>query len=105
MDETKGFSQDLMIQIVGDPRLNPTHVALLFALLCYKGGKFPVEFFNASRNKLMSVSHIRNIVSYHKYIAQLVQFGYIEYSPTWHPVNGSQFRFLVKGSIESHRSV
>jgi hypothetical protein len=94
MKDLNIFFLELIEQIDGDSRLHPLHIALLLALLYYKGDSPPTEFFNASRKKLMLVSHIRNIVSYHKYLSQLVQYGYVEYIPSWHPKKGSQFRFI-----------
>lgn len=101
MGANNKFNQELMTYIVNDSRLRPSHVALLAALLYYLERNPPNEFFNASRKKLMSASHIRNIVTYHKFISELVNFGYIEYFPTWHPTNGSKFKFLFKENKKS----
>lgn len=35
---------------------------------------------------------IRGIATYHKIIRELHAFGYIDYLPSYHPVNGSLIR-------------
>lgn len=37
----------------------------------------------------MKAAHIRSIVTYHKVVGDLQEFGYIEYVPSFHPIKGS----------------
>jgi hypothetical protein len=52
--------------------------------------------FQVSRPKLMRFSRIRSIATYHKNIKDLVDYGYIEYTPSWHPHRGSRVRLIVE---------
>ncbi|MCL8537632.1 hypothetical protein M9991_12235 [Chryseobacterium gallinarum] len=77
-----------------DPRLNVWHVALLYALvhLAYMQGECKV--IRVSRSRLMAVSHINTLPTYHKYFKQLQDFGYIKYTPSYHPGYRSTVEFL-----------
>lgn len=48
-----------------------------------------------SRKKLMELSRINSIATYHKCIRQLVLYGYIDYTPSYHPMHGSLVRLLL----------
>jgi len=58
--------------------------------------------FQGSRSKLMRLSNIRSTATYHKRISDLVQHGYLAYSPSCHPTKGSIFRFLITDKIENY---
>jgi hypothetical protein len=68
-----------------DPRLNVWHFALLLAILTlgYKQGQ--KQNIRVSRSKIMALSHINTIPTYHKYFKELQNLGYIEYLPSYHP--------------------
>jgi len=68
-----------------DPRLNVWHFALLLAILTlgYKQGQ--KHNIRVSRSKIMELSHINTIPTYHKYFKELQNLGYIEYLPSYHP--------------------
>lgn len=68
-----------------DPRLNVWHFALLLAILSlgYKQGQ--KQNIRVSRSKIMALSHINTIPTYHKYFKELQSLGYIEYLPSYHP--------------------
>lgn len=68
-----------------DPKLNVWHLALLAAILslgCRQGERQRIK---VSRSKLMQLSHINTLPTYHKYFKQLQELGYIKYSPSYHP--------------------
>ena len=78
-----------------DVRLRPTHTALYVALCnAWRTGQFP-DAFHVSRRQLMYAAHIRSITTYHKVIGDLQAFGYLDYSPSYHPVKGSRVRLKV----------
>lgn len=74
----------------------PTHISLLMALFYYSDSNAPEMSFQISRPKLMRFSRIRSIATYHKNIKDLVDCGYIEYAPSWHPQRGSQVRLILE---------
>ncbi|MEO6522483.1 MAG: hypothetical protein ABIN91_12440 [Mucilaginibacter sp.] len=57
-----------------------------------EGFKNPLQ---VSQLRLMELSSIQSIVTYHKCIRQLQEFGYIDYFPSYHPVFGSQICLLL----------
>jgi len=76
---------DFLDRINNDPKLNAWHISLLVAigrLACKQNEKWIIR---VSRSKLMALSHIKTLPSYHKYFKQLQDFGYIKYTPSYHP--------------------
>lgn len=72
-----------------DSRLLPTHVSLFTGLFaCYGRGGFENPF-SVNRKTLMAYSKIASIATYHKFIRELDEFGYIHYEPSFHPTKGS----------------
>lgn len=81
--------------IVNDIRINVSHLSLLLAILRLSHKQNAKETIRVSRSKLMKLSHIRTLPTYHKYFKELQDFGYISYFPSYHP----GFRSLVKLNI------
>lgn len=94
MDTSKKWL-DYFSSIVEDQRLNVWHLALLLALvqLAYDQGQDRI--IRASRSKLMQLSHINTLPTYHKYFKELQQFGYIRYTPSYHPGFRSTIEFII----------
>ncbi|MGE4512552.1 MAG: hypothetical protein AB7E26_01885 [Chryseobacterium sp.] len=87
---------DFLDEIDSDLQLNVWHIALLVAigrLACKQNEKWMVR---VSRSKLMKLSHINTITSYHKYFNQLQKLGYIKYTPSYHPDYRSTVEILRK---------
>lgn len=68
-----------------DPKLNVWHLALLAAILSLGSRQGETKRIKVSRSKLMQLSHINTLPTYHKYFKQLQELGYIKYSPSYHP--------------------
>jgi hypothetical protein len=81
-------------RLADDERILPIHLSLIMALLYYHTGDKFADCFHASRLKLMRFSGVRAIGTYHKYLSELVGYGYIEYRPSWHPTKASSFKFI-----------
>lgn len=79
-----------------DERLFPSHISLFMALFYFSNNEQPDLPFQVSRPKLMRFSRIRSIATYHKNIKDLINYGYIEYNPSWHPQRGTQIRFIFE---------
>ncbi|MEO6523850.1 MAG: hypothetical protein ABIN91_19355 [Mucilaginibacter sp.] len=77
-----------------DERLFPSHISLFMALFYFSGTDIPGDIFQVSRAKLMRFSRIRSVATYHKNVKELTAYGYIEYTPSWHPHRGSSVRLL-----------
>jgi len=79
-----------------DRQLNVWHLALLTAiiLLGYRQGER--RFIKVSRSKIMALSHINTLPTYHKYFKELQDMGYIKYTPSYHPGYRSEIELLKK---------
>ncbi|MFF5383719.1 hypothetical protein [Pedobacter suwonensis] len=91
-EETKrneGFSISRIAQLESDSRLLSTHISILTAIfICWQHNAFR-EPFSVTRRKLMALSKVASIATYHKCMRELIAFGYITYQPSFHPQKGS----------------
>lgn len=88
MDNLRRLTQCIS-HVSSDARLKPLHLAL-YLVLCNEW--IATQFqspYNISRRKMMAASRIRSKATYHKIIKELKSFGYLRYSPSYHPVKGS----------------
>ena len=72
-----------------DPRLGPLHISLYVAILDFYNegaGVVPVSVFS---KMLMKRSKISSHDTYHRYIRELHNYGYIHYIPSYNPLLGS----------------
>jgi len=72
-------------QLEKDIRINVWHMALILAILRLAYIQDNATIIRVSRSVLMKLSHIRTLPTYHKYFKELQEFGYITYSPSYHP--------------------
>lgn len=81
---------------INDPDLNVWHLAILTAILNlgYKQGQR--RTINVSRSRIMALSHISTLPTYHKYFKQLQDLGYIKYTPSYHPGYKSEIELYPK---------
>lgn len=79
-----------------DPKLNVWHLAILTAILelGYRQGQR--RRIKVSRSKIMELSHVNTLPTYHKYFKQLQDLGYIKYTPSYHPVYKSEVKLCKK---------
>ncbi|MFP9097783.1 hypothetical protein ACLI09_01910 [Flavobacterium sp. RHBU_24] len=71
--------------ILTDINLSVWDVALLAAIFIAsvtQGTKYGIRI---SRKRLMQLSHISSIPTYHKYLKKLQDMGYINYRPSYDP--------------------
>lgn len=78
-----------------DERMLPSHVSL-FMTLYYKWvrNKF-ADVIKIKRVELMSMARISSVVTYHKCIRELHEFGYIIYKPTNDYYKGTEVMILL----------
>ena len=81
-------------RVTADVNLRTCHISL-YTVLCQmwleNGCKCP---FNISRRKVMSLSRINSLATYHQVIRDLIIHGYIHYNPSYHPVKGSEVSLI-----------
>jgi len=85
-----------MHELASDIRLKPTHISLCLALChAWLRGDFK-NIFQVSRSKLMAASRIQSQATYHKVMKDLQAFGYLKYTPSYHPVKGSSVSLVIR---------
>jgi hypothetical protein len=85
-----------MDKLAFDIRLKPTHISLCLAL-CHAWMRNDCQFiFQISRSKLMAASRIQSRATYHKIMKDLQAFGYVKYTPSYHPVKGSAVSLVIR---------
>ena len=86
MSDNNGPQWMIFLRLISkDSRLNVWHLALLYGLVQLAYAQNETKIIRVSRSKLMMVSHIETLPTYHKYFKQLQDFGYIKYTPSYHP--------------------
>jgi hypothetical protein len=79
-----------------DHRLNVWHFALLSAIFFLAYKQRQTKIIKVSRSKIMSLSHVSTLPTYHKYFKELQQMGYINYRPSYHPGYRSEVEITIK---------
>jgi len=77
-----------------DERLNVWHSALINAILILGIRQGQDKIINVSRSRIMKLSCIATLPTYHKYFRELQEMGYIEYLPSYHPSYKSTVKLL-----------
>lgn len=95
--ETNNVNQllNFLQKAQNDSRLNIRHLALISALIQLAYQQNERKIIRVSRSRLMALSHINTIPTYHKYFKQIQEMGYIKYTPSYHPDFRSTVEFLV----------
>lgn len=68
-----------------DKQLSAWHMAMIGAILLLAVAQGRNRQIKISRSKLMVLSHIKTLPTYHKYFKELQDMGYISYRPSYHP--------------------
>jgi hypothetical protein len=77
-----------------DSRIGTSHISLYMALFQFYNLN---EFRNPvgiTRTAVMEAAKISGLATYHKCIKDLVDFGYIQYQPSYNPATGSHVVLL-----------
>lgn len=77
-----------------DPKLNVWHFSLLSAILYLGFRQGQSKIIKVSRSRIMSLSHIKTLPTYHKYFKELQTMGYIKYTPSYNPEYRSEVELL-----------
>lgn len=77
-----------------DKRVNIWHMGTYLALLHLFNQNNQTNPITISRRTLMPLARIKAAPSYHKYLGDLVRFGYIHYHPSYHPKQASKVSII-----------
>ncbi len=78
------------IAILEDARINTTHISLYMALFQkwnLEGFQTPIQ---VKRWEVMELAKISSSATYHKCLNQLIEYGYINYIPSFNPTSKSE---------------
>ncbi|ALU27406.1 hypothetical protein [Myroides odoratimimus] len=74
-----------IVELKNDAKLNVWHFALLLGIVQFAFIQKQCKLIRISRRKLMKYAHITTLPTYHKYLKELQELGYIKYTPSYHP--------------------
>lgn len=80
--------------IRSDYRIGTTHISLYMALFQFYNLNRLQNPIQITRTAVMEVAKISGLATYHKCMKDLVEFGYIQYEPSYNPAVNSQVRLL-----------
>ncbi len=93
----KKHIMDYLSMYINDPKLNVWHLSILTAILGLGYRQGERRRIKVSRSKIMELSHVNTLPTYHKYFKQLQDFGYIKYKPSYDPGYKSEVILCKKG--------
>jgi hypothetical protein len=79
-------------RILKEKDILPTRVSVFLAMLQFWKEQKLSNPFQISRSKIMKLSGVKSIVTYHKCISELTDRGLVEYRPSYHPRLGSKVK-------------
>lgn len=80
-----------MLSMSRNNKIKVTHMAMVFAILHIAIMDGTGKEVNITRRKVMETAHIQSFATYHKYLKDLEQMGYVKYMPSYHPKEGLSF--------------
>jgi hypothetical protein len=84
MNEVKELTS-FFSAIKADPHIGATHISLYMALFQFYNVNRLTNPIAITRTSVMEVAKIKGLATYHKCMKDLVECGYIEYRPSFHP--------------------
>ena len=80
--------------IKSDPRIGTTHISLYMALFQFYNLNRLTNPILITRTAVMEVAKISGLATYHKCMKDLVEYGYIQYQPSYNPSISSRVYLL-----------
>ena len=69
--------------LLNDKRLSVCHCSIYLALILLWNKNKQANPFPVSRKGIMELAHVHSVVTYHKCIRHLEEYGYIRYNPSY----------------------
>ena len=93
MDEVKELTS-FYSAIKSDHRIGATHISLYMALFQFYNLNRLTNPIRITRSAVMEAAKISGLATYHKCMKDLVEYGYIQYEPSYNPAISSQVYLL-----------
>jgi replication initiation and membrane attachment protein DnaB len=84
MDQLKELT-NFYSAIKNDNRIGTTHISLYMALFQFYNLNRLENPIHITRTAVMEVAKISGLATYHKCMRDLVEYGYIQYEPSYNP--------------------
>ena len=81
--------------IKNDNRIGTTHISLYMALFQFYNLNRLENPIQITRTGVMEVAKISGLATYHNCMKDLVEYGYIQYQPSYNPSISSQVVLLM----------
>jgi hypothetical protein len=85
---------DFFLAIKKDYRISITHIGIYAALLQFRTDKGCINPIQVFSSEIMCMAKISTSATYHKYVRELSEYGYIKYEPSFKRNQGSRIYFL-----------
>lgn len=85
---------DFFGNVIKDHRMVPSHISLYVSLFQLWSMHQYQNPFRVSRKEVMKLGKVKSFATYHKCIKELHQAGFIIYSPSYHPYEGSLIEII-----------
>ncbi len=81
-----------------DIRIKQGHITLYLAFFQKWNREFFKETITINRGLIMENAKIKSKTTYHNYLKDLNEWGYLQYYPSYHPARGSRIRLFKFGT-------
>ena len=95
---------DFFGNVIRDHRMVPSHISLYVSLFQLWSRHQYQNPFRVSRKEVMKLGKIKSFATYHKCIKELHSAGFIIYSPSYHPYEGSLIEIIDFESEQADRN-
>ena len=83
-------------RILIDQRVRVWHLGTYLALVLLWEKNRQSSPFQVTRQMIMQLSRAKSTRTYHKYLKELADLGYIKYLPSYHPKEGSKIWLIER---------
>src|SRR5680860_595017 len=81
-----------------DIRIKQGHITLYLAFFQKWNREFFKKTITVNRELIMERAKIKSKTTYHNYLKDLNDWGYLQYFPSFHPARGSKIKMLKFGT-------
>lgn len=78
-----------------DERIKQGHISLYLAFFYLWNRKFFKETLTINRGLIMERAKIKSKTTYHNYLRDLNDWGYLQYYPSFNPARGSKIKMFI----------
>lgn len=88
-----------------DERIKQGHITLYLAFFQKWNREYFKKTLTINRELIMERAKIKSKTTYHNYLKNLDEWGYLKYYPSYHPARGSKIKMFIFGTSPSTQQV